>query len=103
MRALREDFLHLIYRENIVRIAESAVQSLRFSVRDDIGKLLAAERDQGSGYPLTTAVASESNRHALKDMKVHVSQDSLKDRLRCLTISQKISHGRNVLQLLLEL
>ena len=77
MRALFEDFLHLIYSENIVRIAESTVQGLRFSVRDDIGKLFAAERDQGSGDTLAAAVASERNRHALKDMKVHVSQDPL--------------------------
>ena len=77
MCALFEDFLHLIYSENIVRIAESAVQSLRFSVRDDIGKLFAAERDQGSGDTFAAAVASKGYRHALKDMKVHVSQDPL--------------------------
>lgn len=79
MRALCEDFFHLIYSENIVRIAESAIQSLRFSVRDDIGKLFAAERNQGCGDPLAAAVAFESNRHALKYMKVHVSQDLLQD------------------------
>ena len=90
MCALFKDFFHLIYSENIVRIAESAVQSLRFSVRDDIGKLFAAECDQGSGDTFSAAVASELYRHTLKDMKVHVSQDSLKDQLRGLTASQKI-------------
>ena len=77
MRALCEDFLHLIYRKNIIGITESTVQSLRFSVSDDIGKLFAAERDQGSGDTFAAAVAFEGNRHALKDMKVHVSQDPL--------------------------